>query len=80
MALATFFCALVHFPNRPPHAPTLSATSTRVDFVVGIRALAGNGPFWIVSLSYGVMTGENLSSGACLCGGDLAETWLGYVR
>eukprot|EP00048_Salpingoeca_helianthica_P006651 m.101062 g.101062 ORF g.101062 m.101062 type:complete len:462 (-) comp14085_c1_seq1:34-1419(-) len=88
MALATFLCTFFYFPNRPPHAPTVSASSTRVDFLGGMRALASSGQFWIISLSYGIMTGTQTGWGSYLApnlenflSSDTAEdtaAWLGF--
>jgi FLVCR family MFS transporter len=54
---AVFLAILIYFPNRPPHAPSRSAETSRVSFATGLLALLKHKQFWLVATAYGVMTG-----------------------
>ena len=38
-SVAAFVAVLIYFPDRPPFAPSLSATTKRIDFKAGMRQL-----------------------------------------
>ena len=47
----------LYFPNRPPNAPSITATMERVEFGPGMRQLLGLKNWWLLASSYSVMTG-----------------------
>jgi MFS transporter, FLVCR family, disrupted in renal carcinoma protein 2 len=47
----------VYFPNRPPNAPSVTATIARTDFSQGVKDLFRHRNWWLLATSYGVMTG-----------------------
>ena len=63
---AVFLSALVYFPNRPPHAPSRSADTSRMSFVDGLKALLRHRQFWLIATAYGVITGVYSSWSAYL--------------
>eukprot|EP00042_Codosiga_hollandica_P026034 m.120030 g.120030 ORF g.120030 m.120030 type:complete len:472 (-) comp52074_c0_seq2:819-2234(-) len=52
-----FICTVIHFPNKPPNAPSRSAKSERMSFVLGIKSLMRHRQFWLVAAAYGAITG-----------------------
>lgn len=56
-SVAAFLAILIYFPDRPPSAPSISASSQRIDFKNGMRQLMRNLGFWKVGLSYGLTLG-----------------------
>ena len=57
VAMVTLVFVLAHFPSRPLHSPSVSATTERHGFVEGLKALKSNRQFWLLSAGYGVVTG-----------------------
>ncbi|KAL8563241.1 hypothetical protein ACOMHN_065883 [Nucella lapillus] len=48
---------LVYFPATPPLPPCRSAAVTRTQYGAGLKALLGNGRFWVLTIAYSVPVG-----------------------
>ena len=65
-AAAFFLLALIHFPNKPKYAPSISAVTDRTSFSKGVKRLLAHRQFWLVGCAYGVMTGVQAGFSAYL--------------
>lgn len=57
VALVTLVAMVVYFPNRPPNAPSVTATIQRTDFKQGAKDLLKHRNWWLLASAYGIMTG-----------------------
>ncbi|ESO93632.1 hypothetical protein LOTGIDRAFT_119290, partial [Lottia gigantea] len=48
---------VLHFPSKPKHPPSNSASKIRLDYIAGMKQLIRNRQFWLVALIYGTSTG-----------------------
>lgn len=63
---ALFAACILTFPSKPPSAPSRSATVSRASPLKGLRRLATSGPFWLLTVSFGTMSGVFQSWGSML--------------
>lgn len=66
LAAVVFIAVLIYFPNKPPSAPSYTASVKRVNYLNAICKLLSNGPLWLISLACAIPTGVFGAWGAVL--------------
>jgi len=54
VSVAIAVCIIAYFPSEPPNPPSTSAAVTRMDFLVGAKALVKSKNAWLLMLTYAV--------------------------
>ncbi|CAG2219534.1 DIRC2 [Mytilus edulis] len=66
LAAIVFLAVLIYFPDKPPSAPSYTASVKRVHYLNAFCKLLTNGPLWLISLACAIPTGVYGAWGAVL--------------